>query len=165
MTPCLFHYCLTLFERGMAMTGLSYRAIDFGPVPDRWDRVYSEFASSSPTSSRYSARCQSHKPMTKASPLSKWSMAGPWNPGSPRTSSSRSIRSSATSVSTNPYKQTSPDSVHEELNRGMPYSTCGAKSAHHQLHIFFYFILQPSDFIHLPSISSSTTIFTGTPFP
>jgi uncharacterized phage-associated protein len=28
----------------MAMTGLSYRAIDFGPVPERWDRVYSEFA-------------------------------------------------------------------------------------------------------------------------
>ena len=25
------------------MSGLSYRAIDFGPVPDRWDRVYSEF--------------------------------------------------------------------------------------------------------------------------
>ena len=30
-------------ERGMAMTGLSYRAIDFGPVPEKWDRVYSEF--------------------------------------------------------------------------------------------------------------------------
>lgn len=30
-------------ERGMAMTGLSYRALDFGPVPERWDRVYSEF--------------------------------------------------------------------------------------------------------------------------
>ena len=30
-------------ERGMAMSGLSYRAIDFGPVPERWDRVYSEF--------------------------------------------------------------------------------------------------------------------------
>ena len=30
-------------ERGMAMTGLSYRAIDFGPVPERWDKVYSEF--------------------------------------------------------------------------------------------------------------------------
>jgi len=25
------------------MSGLSYRAIDFGPVPDRWDRVYSGF--------------------------------------------------------------------------------------------------------------------------
>ncbi len=31
-------------ENGMSMTGLSYRAIDFGPVPERWDRVYSEFA-------------------------------------------------------------------------------------------------------------------------
>ena len=30
-------------ELGMAMSGLSYRAIDFGPVPERWDRVYSEF--------------------------------------------------------------------------------------------------------------------------
>ena len=30
-------------ERGMAMSGLSYRAIDFGPVPERWNRVYSEF--------------------------------------------------------------------------------------------------------------------------
>ena len=33
-------------ERGMAMTGLSYRAIDFGPVPERWDRVYSDFVGS-----------------------------------------------------------------------------------------------------------------------
>lgn len=30
-------------EHGMAVTGLSYRALDYGPVPDRWDRVYSEF--------------------------------------------------------------------------------------------------------------------------
>ena len=28
-------------DRGMALTGLSYRAIDFGPVPERWDKVYS----------------------------------------------------------------------------------------------------------------------------
>ena len=34
---------LSYRERGMAMSGLSYRAIDFGPVPERWDRVYSEF--------------------------------------------------------------------------------------------------------------------------
>ena len=34
---------LSYRERGMAMTGLSYRAIEFGPVPERWDRVYSEF--------------------------------------------------------------------------------------------------------------------------
>jgi uncharacterized phage-associated protein len=25
------------------MTGLSFRAIDFGPVPDRWEKLYSEF--------------------------------------------------------------------------------------------------------------------------
>ena len=31
-------------ERGYAMTGLAYKAIDFGPVPERWDRVYSEFS-------------------------------------------------------------------------------------------------------------------------
>lgn len=30
-------------ERGIAITGLSYRAIDFGPVPERWERVYSQF--------------------------------------------------------------------------------------------------------------------------
>ena len=30
-------------ENGMAISGLSYKAIDFGPVPDRWDVVYSEF--------------------------------------------------------------------------------------------------------------------------
>lgn len=28
---------------GQAMTGLSYRAIDYGPVPNRWEKVYSEF--------------------------------------------------------------------------------------------------------------------------
>ncbi len=28
---------------GQAMTGLSYRAIDYGPVPDKWEKVYSEF--------------------------------------------------------------------------------------------------------------------------
>ena len=30
-------------ERGMAISGLAYNAIDFGPVPQRWDRVYSAF--------------------------------------------------------------------------------------------------------------------------
>lgn len=30
-------------DRGQAITGLSYKAISFGPVPERWDRVYSEF--------------------------------------------------------------------------------------------------------------------------
>ena len=27
----------------MAISGLAYNAIDFGPVPQRWDRVYSAF--------------------------------------------------------------------------------------------------------------------------
>ena len=45
MNKLLFYVdFLSYRERGMAMTGLSYRAIDFGPVPERWDRVYSEFA-------------------------------------------------------------------------------------------------------------------------
>ena len=44
MNKLLFYVdFLSYRERGIAMTGLSYRAIDFGPVPDRWDRVYSEF--------------------------------------------------------------------------------------------------------------------------
>ena len=45
MNKLLFYVdFLSYRERGLAMTGLSYRAIDFGPVPDRWDRVYSEFS-------------------------------------------------------------------------------------------------------------------------
>ena len=45
MNKLLFYIdFLSYRERGMAMTGLSYRAIDFGPVPERWDRVYSEFS-------------------------------------------------------------------------------------------------------------------------
>lgn len=44
MNKLLFYIdFLSYRERGFAMTGLCYRAIDFGPVPDRWDRVYSEF--------------------------------------------------------------------------------------------------------------------------
>ena len=44
MNKLLFYVdFLSYRERGMAITGLSYRAIDFGPVPERWDRVYSEF--------------------------------------------------------------------------------------------------------------------------
>ena len=34
---------LSYRERGMAISGLAYNAIDFGPVPQRWDRVYSAF--------------------------------------------------------------------------------------------------------------------------
>lgn len=45
MNKLLFYVdFLSYRERGMAITGLSYRAIDFGPVPERWDRVYSEFS-------------------------------------------------------------------------------------------------------------------------
>lgn len=44
MNKILFYIdFLSYRQRGFAMSGLSYRAIDFGPVPDRWDRVYSEF--------------------------------------------------------------------------------------------------------------------------
>ena len=34
---------LSYRERGMAISGLAYEAIEFGPVPQRWDRVYSAF--------------------------------------------------------------------------------------------------------------------------
>lgn len=45
MNKLLFYIdFLSYRERGFAMTGLSYRAIEFGPVPERWDRVYSEFS-------------------------------------------------------------------------------------------------------------------------
>ncbi len=44
MNKLLFYVdFLSYRERGMAMTGLTYKAIEFGPVPERWDRVYSEF--------------------------------------------------------------------------------------------------------------------------
>ena len=44
MNKLLFYFdFLSYRQRGYAMRGVSYRAIDFGPVPDRWDRVYSEF--------------------------------------------------------------------------------------------------------------------------
>ena len=31
-------------ELGTAITGLAYKAISYGPVPDRWDKIYSEFS-------------------------------------------------------------------------------------------------------------------------
>lgn len=44
MNKLLFYIdFLSYRERGVAMTGLSYRAIDFGPVPERWERVYCQF--------------------------------------------------------------------------------------------------------------------------
>lgn len=42
MNKLLFYLDMLAYrERGMAMTGLAYDAIQFGPVPVRWDRVYS----------------------------------------------------------------------------------------------------------------------------
>lgn len=44
MNKLLFYIDFVSYrERGMAMTGLAYRAIDYGPVPERWEKVYSEF--------------------------------------------------------------------------------------------------------------------------
>lgn len=44
MNKLLFYIdFLSYRENGMAISGLSYKAIDFGPVPERWDVVYSEF--------------------------------------------------------------------------------------------------------------------------
>ena len=44
MNKVLFYIdFLSYRERGMAISGLAYNAIEFGPVPQRWDRVYSTF--------------------------------------------------------------------------------------------------------------------------
>lgn len=44
MNKVLFYIdFLSYRERGMAISGLAYQAIEFGPVPQRWDRVYSAF--------------------------------------------------------------------------------------------------------------------------
>ena len=44
MNKVLFYIdFLSYRERGMAISGLAYNAIEFGPVPLRWDRVYSAF--------------------------------------------------------------------------------------------------------------------------
>ncbi len=44
MNKLLFYVDFLSFrERGMAMTGLTYRAIDYGPVPEKWNKVYSQF--------------------------------------------------------------------------------------------------------------------------
>lgn len=34
---------LSYRQNGMSITGLSYKALEYGPVPERWDRVYSQF--------------------------------------------------------------------------------------------------------------------------
>ena len=44
MNKVLFYIdFLSYRERGMAISGLTYNALEFGPVPFRWDRVYSAF--------------------------------------------------------------------------------------------------------------------------
>ena len=44
MNKVLFYIdFLSYRERGMAISGLAYQAMEFGPVPQRWDRVYSAF--------------------------------------------------------------------------------------------------------------------------
>ena len=44
MNKLLFYIdFLSYREQGMSMTGLTYRAIDYGPVPEKWDKIYSEF--------------------------------------------------------------------------------------------------------------------------
>lgn len=44
MNKVLFYIdFLSYRERGIAISGLAYNAIEFGPVPQRWDRVYSAF--------------------------------------------------------------------------------------------------------------------------
>lgn len=44
MNKVLFYIdFLSYRERGMAISGLAYNALEFGPVPQRWDRVYSAF--------------------------------------------------------------------------------------------------------------------------
>lgn len=44
MNKVLFYIdFLSYRERGMAISGLAYNALDYGPVPQRWDRVYSAF--------------------------------------------------------------------------------------------------------------------------
>ena len=44
MNKLLFYVDFTAYRKtGMSITGLSYRALDYGPVPERWDRVYSQF--------------------------------------------------------------------------------------------------------------------------
>lgn len=44
MNKMLFYIDFVKYrETGSSLTGLSYRAIDYGPVPEKWEKVYSEF--------------------------------------------------------------------------------------------------------------------------
>lgn len=44
MNKLLFYIDFTSYRKcGMSITGLSYRALPYGPVPERWDRIYGCF--------------------------------------------------------------------------------------------------------------------------
>lgn len=44
MNKLLFYIDFLAYkETGIALTGLSYRAMEFGPVPEHWDRVFCQF--------------------------------------------------------------------------------------------------------------------------
>lgn len=44
MNKLLFYIDFFAYRKhGMSLTGLSYRALPYGPVPERWDRIYSCF--------------------------------------------------------------------------------------------------------------------------
>lgn len=44
MNTILFYSDFVAYRKcGMSITGLTYRVLDYGPVPERWDRIYSQF--------------------------------------------------------------------------------------------------------------------------
>ena len=44
MNKILFYADFVAYRKyGMSITGLTYRALNYGPVPERWDRIYSQF--------------------------------------------------------------------------------------------------------------------------
>ena len=44
MNKILFYIDFVAYRKyGTSITGLTYRALDYGPVPERWDRIYSQF--------------------------------------------------------------------------------------------------------------------------
>ena len=44
MNKILFFADFVAYSKyGTSITGLTYRALDYGPVPERWDRIYSQF--------------------------------------------------------------------------------------------------------------------------
>ena len=44
MNKLLFYADFVSYRKyGLSISGLSYKALDYGPVPERWDRIYSQF--------------------------------------------------------------------------------------------------------------------------